>query len=105
VKTSAASGGAYIRSDEAGSTVSFTFRGTGIAWDSVRGQSMGRALVYVDGVFKTSIDDYYGTLQYGYTRAFSGLTDTVHTIKILVLGNHRAGATGSLVTVDRWIVT
>jgi bacillopeptidase F len=105
VKASAASGGAYARSDEAGSAVSFTFRGTGIAWDSVRGQSMGRALVYIDGVFKVSIDNYYGTTQYGYTRAFSGLTDGVHTIKILVLGNHRAGATGSLITIDRWIVT
>ncbi len=36
---------------------------------------------------------------------FTGLSDGLHTIKILVLGSHRTGASGSFVAVDRWLVS
>jgi hypothetical protein len=104
-KTSAASGGAYIRSNEGGATTLFAFRSTSVEWDTVTGPNMGRALVYIDGVLKTSVDNYSSTNHFGVARVFSGLSNTVHTLKILVLGTHRAASTGSWIVMDRWIVT
>src|SRR5439155_4373609 len=105
VKVSAASGGAYIQSNEGGSTTLFAFRGTSVEWDTVVGPAMGRALVYIDGVLKASIDNYSSTYHYGVAKVFSGLSDSVHTLKILVLGTHRSAATGSWIVIDRWAVT
>jgi hypothetical protein len=104
-KASSASGGAYALSDEGTSTASFTFRGTAVEWDTVLGPNMGRARVYIDGVLKLSADNYSGTTTYGVAKIFSGLTDTVHTLKIVVLGTHRATSHGSYVAIDRWVVT
>ena len=105
VKTSSASGGAYVRSDEPGSTTSFTFRGTQVEWDTVLGSGMGLASVYIDGVFKGRVDNYSATAKYSFARTYGGLTNSVHTIKIVVLGTHRAAATGSTIAIDRWVVT
>jgi hypothetical protein len=105
VKVSAASGGVYIQSNEARSTTSFTFRSTSVEWDTVVGPAMGRASVYVDGVLKATFDNYSSTYHYGVARIFSGLSDSVHTLKILVLGTHRSTSTGSWIVIDRWVVT
>ena len=105
VKASSASAGAYSWSDEGGSTASFTFRGTQVEWDTVLGPQMGRARVYIDGVLKLSADNYSGTTTYGVAKIFSGLSDAVHTVKIVVLGTHRSSSHGSFVAVDRWVVT
>ena len=43
------SGGAAMQSNVAGATASFTFMGTSVRWLGSRGDSMGRALVRVDG--------------------------------------------------------
>jgi hypothetical protein len=105
VKTTSASGGAFIRSDEGGSTTLFRFRGTAVEWDTVTGPNMGRALVYIDGVLKASVDNYASTYHFRVARIFSGLPDSVHTLKILVLGTHRAGSNGSWIAIDRWVVS
>jgi hypothetical protein len=105
VSNSAAFGGLYSWSDGLGSTATFTFRGTQVEWDTVLGPMMGRAKVYIDGVQRLSTDNYAATMQYGVQRIFSGLTDTVHTLRIVVSGTHRIGATGSFIAVDRWVVT
>jgi hypothetical protein len=105
VRATPASGGAYALSDEGGSTASFTFRGTAVEWDTVLGPSMGAARVYIDGVLKVSADNYAVTTTYGFARIFTGLSDTVHTLKIVVLGKHRAASRGSYVAIDRWVVT
>jgi hypothetical protein len=34
----------------------------------------------------------------------SGLADTVHTLRLVVLGTHHKGAKGGLVTIDRLVV-
>jgi hypothetical protein len=105
VKAAGASAGAYSWTDEGGATASLTFRGTQIEWDTVTGPQMGRARVYIDGVLKVSADNYSGSLTYNVAKIFSGLTDTVHTIKVVVLGSHRTSSTGSYVAIDRWVVT
>ncbi|HLW18504.1 MAG TPA: hypothetical protein VKV69_14200, partial [Actinomycetota bacterium] len=105
VKAAAASAGAYSWTDEGGATVSFTFRGTQLEWDTVLGPQMGRAKVYIDGVLKNSADNYAGTTTYGVAKIFPGLSDAVHTVTIIVLGTHRTASTGSYVAIDRWVVT
>jgi hypothetical protein len=104
-KAAAAFGGAYASSDEFSSTAFFTFRGTAVEWDTVLGPYMGAAKVYIDGILKLSADNYAATNTYRIARIFSGLSDTVHTIKIVVLGRHRAASHGSYVAIDRWVVT
>ena len=42
---------------------------------------------------------------FGVKRVVSKLSDTVHTLNLVVLGTHHKGATGTWVTVDRFQVT
>lgn len=105
VKTAGASGGGYIRDDEPNVQTTFTFRGTSVTWYTVLGSSMGRAWVYIDGVRKLWVDNYSATTVYGSSRTFGGLSDAIHTIRIVVIGNHQAAATGSYIAIDRWVVS
>jgi len=95
-------GRAYV-ADVAGAAVTFTFRGTSVSWLTMRAADQGIARVYLDGVLKATIDNY-GATAYAVSRTLSRLTDKVHTLKIVVTGTHRRGATGSVVTVDRFAV-
>jgi bacillopeptidase F len=105
VSSSSASGGTYIRADIAGQQTQFRFRGTQIEWDTVLGPGMGMANVYIDGVFKGKVDNYSATAKYQSPLTYGGLTDTIHTFTVVVLGTHRAGASGSVIAIDRWIVS
>ena len=99
------SGGHAIVTDLGGSSLSFTFRGTGIALFTVKGVNQGKVAVYIDGVRKATFDDYATSTSYGVKRLVSGLTDAVHTVKVAVLGKHHKGAKGSFVTLDRFLVS
>jgi hypothetical protein len=98
------SGGHAIVTDLAGSALTFTFRGTGVALFTVKGVNQGKVAVYIDGVRKATYDDYATSTSYGVKRLVSGLTNAVHTAKLVVLGKHHKGAKGNLVTVDRLLV-
>jgi len=104
VANSHLSAGHAVVTDLANSTLQMTFRGTGITWFTVKGVNQGKAAVFIDGVRKATFDDYATTTAYAVKRTVSGLTDALHTVKIVVLGTHHAGAKGSLVTVDRLLV-
>jgi len=99
VSNSNAVGGTYRASRLPGTSVTFAFRGTSIDWRTILGPGMGRAAVYIDGAYKGIVDDYYGATIYRYTRSFAGLSDGVHTIKILAAGRNTR-ATDSLIVVD-----
>jgi hypothetical protein len=99
--SSTASGGAYAVDDAAGASFAMTFRGRGIDWITALGPNMGLARVTIDGVSKGTFDGYASTARWGVRRSFGGLSDVVHTITETELGQRRAGATGSLVAVDR----
>jgi hypothetical protein len=103
VASSHASSGHYAVTAQPGAQTTFTFAGTGITWVTVTGPSMGRAAVYVDGVKKATIDGYSGSMRYGVKHAFNGLAAKTHTVRIVVLGTHRSGASGSQVAVDEWL--
>jgi len=94
----------YARSSAAGSSVRATFRGTSIRWVTVKGRSMGKAKVYIDGKLRGTFDQYAATVHYRIVRVWKGLTNTVHTIRVVPTGTHHAGAKGSYVALDRFLV-
>lgn len=96
-----ASGGRFAVSDVRGATFEVSFRGTGIAWTTVRGPRHGRAAVYVDGVVARTVDNYASAPAFGGVRTISGLPPGVHTLRVVVLGQARPAADGTLVAVDR----
>jgi hypothetical protein len=99
---SLASGGRYAVADQVNESFSVTFRGTSVAWRSMMSRSMGKAKVYVDGVYKGTVDQFATTTKVG-TRTWK-LTDKVHTLKIVLTGTHRSGATGTKVVVDALVI-
>lgn len=93
-----------VVADKAGAAVSLTFRGTGITWVTRTARTAGIAKVYVDGKRVAVVDNYSSTARAGIKRTVAGLVDKVHTMKVVVTGKHRAVATGSRVTIDRYVV-
>ncbi len=105
IRASRASGGSFAESDLPGSSTSLRFRGTGIDWYTVTGPDRGRAAIYVDGDLMKTVNEYSAQLAYGIRRHVGGLTDDVHTVRIVVLGQARRAATGTMVALDRWVVS
>jgi hypothetical protein len=103
VGASPASGQHFAVADKAGETLTMRFRGTRLTWQTVTAANMGKARVYIDGVLKGTYDNFSSGTRYGVKRAF-GLADGVHVVKIVVVGAHRAGASGNRVAVDSLLV-
>jgi hypothetical protein len=99
-----ASGGAFARDDLAGASTTFRFRGTGVTWVSATGPAFGKAAVFIDGKRVRRVDSWSATAKFKVGRSFTGLSDSVHTIRVKVLGRHRAAASGNMVVVDAWRV-
>lgn|GEM_PF-385050 len=104
VSDSKASGARYATSNLAGTATSFKFRGTGIRWATLLGPTQGKATIYIDGKAKVAVDNYASAAKYGYLRSVTGLSDAVHTVKIVVLGQKNSKSSGTYVAVDRWVV-
>ena len=69
-----------------GSTVSLTFRGTGVSWTALTGPADGKAKVTVDGV-TVATTELYKAKAGRQTLTFGGLSpDGFHTMKITALG-------------------
>ena len=103
-RVSAASGGSLSESDLAGASISFTFAGTGVDWVTFRGPDQGRANVFIDGTLVKAVDGYEPQTTYGVVRSFTGLAGGVHTIRIVVEGSARRAASGTRVSIDRFVV-
>lgn len=88
IAASSATGGTYATEDTAGATYSMTFRGTAITWRTLTGPTMGKASIYIDGVLKTTYNNYAANSRYK-DLTIANLSDDIHTIKIVVLGQHR----------------
>jgi len=99
-----ASGGSYVASDVTGSSLELTFRGTGVEWTTLRGPRQGRAAIYVDGALVRTVDNYASAPAFGVIRTVSGLPEGLHTLRIVVLGEGRPAADGTLVSADAFSV-
>jgi GH25 family lysozyme M1 (1,4-beta-N-acetylmuramidase) len=104
VDSAQASGGSISSSDLARSSAELTFRGTAVDWYTYRGPDQGRAVVYLDGLLVRTVDNYAPGPTFDVVRSITGLADGVHTLRIVVLGQARPAATGTLVSVDRFAV-
>lgn len=102
-KASGASSGSVTVSDLARASVTFRFRGTGVDWYTVRGPRQGRAEIYVDGTLLRTVDNYAEEPTFGVMRSITGLADGVHTLRIVVLGESRPKASGTQVSIDRFV--
>ena len=90
--------GHAIVADLATETVTLRFRGTGIALATMRGLTQGKANVFVDGVRKLTINDFAKHTAFHVRHAIRGLSDKLHTLKIVVVGSHT-------ITIDRFTVS
>ena len=89
-----------------GSSVFFSFTGTGIEWFGTTGGRHGIANVYVDGVFIRTVDTW-NEVSRRQQRLFwqYGLTRGRHNIKIVNTGRRGPSSRGYLVDVDAFVVT
>jgi len=85
-------------------TARLRFDGTGVSARVVRGPGMGRAELWLDGVFLRTVDLYAADAGVSTVDVASGLADRSHVVRLVVVGTHRAASTGSAVAVDRWVV-
>ena len=99
-----ASGGASAISDARGASAKLAFTGTGVALRTQRGPGMGKAEVWVDGVLRKVVDLYAPAKSFATVPLASELADGPHTVRIVVLGSHRAASSGSAIVIDRWLV-
>jgi GH25 family lysozyme M1 (1,4-beta-N-acetylmuramidase) len=99
-----ASGGTSAISDARGASAKLAFTGTGVALRIQRGPGMGKAEVWVDGVLRKVVDLYAPAKSFATVPLASELADGPHTVRIVVLGSHRATSSGSAIVIDRWLV-
>jgi galactosylceramidase len=79
----------------------YTFKGHTIGIIGRKGVANGEAEVFIDNVSQGMIDTYNsGTLYKTALFQQTGLTDEVHTIKLVVKGTHSASSTGNLIELD-----
>jgi hypothetical protein len=56
VSSASASGGSYRWASASGARASYSFTGRAVAWVAVRGVAYGKAKVYIDGKYRTTVD-------------------------------------------------
>lgn len=97
--------GKGIYSNIAGSSITYTFTGSGIKYKSVKNANLGIVKITLDGVI-TEVDLYNPFLVKSQNVFDSGVLDTkAHTIKIEVTNRKNPSATGEYVILDNFEVT
>jgi hypothetical protein len=104
VSSALAQGTSYARTTTRSASSSWTFRGTGLKVTYLATISSGRMGVYVDGVLKTTIDQYSRTTARR-TVSVGGLVDKVHVVKLVDLYTKQAASRGYYVTIDALATT
>lgn len=95
------SGGTAALAMDAGSRVNVAFNGTGVSWLAYRDEWSGIARVYIDGVEKTTIDNYQSPSAARVTPyILTGLSTGAHTLTIEATGTKSASAKGAWIWVD-----
>ncbi|MEI7745691.1 MAG: Ig-like domain-containing protein, partial [Chloroflexota bacterium] len=96
-----ASGGKYRIGSRPPAGVSYTFTGRAVAWVAYRGATPGRAKVYLDGVYRATVDLRASPAQWRRLVFASSWTKSAkHTIKIVCLAT--PGRSG--INVDAFVV-
>ncbi len=87
-------------STAANSQAQYSFTGTGISWYSVKSSQHGKADVFIDNVFDTTVDLYAAARTIGLVYSRNGLSNGAHTIKIVTRSDRNANATENYVEID-----
>lgn len=87
----------------AGETATFHFFGRTVIWVTEKGNPMGMAKVWIDGVDQGTYDLYAAAAQNKAMIRFTGLGNTNHVLKIEVLGQKNPAAVSSYVFVDAFL--
>ncbi len=88
-------------SDTAGDSMSVTFTGTAVEWIAPTASNHGIADIYLDGDQVATADGYSsGTNFQQVEYSVSGLTDTTHTLEIVVSGQKNSASGGTYVSID-----
>ncbi len=92
-------------SNTTGNYMSVTFTGTSVFWVSNYNSNHGIATVYLDGTQVATVDSYSSSnLQQQILYQATNLTNTSHTLKIVVSGTKNAAASNYYVSIDAIII-
>ncbi|MBL4936329.1 hypothetical protein JK636_11210, partial [Clostridium sp. YIM B02515] len=95
------SGGTGKYALASGASVEYKFTGTSVKWISYKALNRGKADVYIDGVLDANVDLYSATEQTKTTvYQKSGLTNALHTIKIVATGQKNPSSSNTIVIFD-----
>jgi hypothetical protein len=86
-----------------GDSISYTFTGTDVEWLAPTSNNYGYANVKLDGTtVATNVSGYSATASHGSQVMYSavGLSNTTHTLTIVVDGTKPAGSSGTYVAID-----
>lgn len=89
-------------SNEAGAYVEYDFDGTSVRWIGPKNFHHGLAEVYLDGVYRTTVDTYYASTKLHQQVLYeaTGLPDGPHTLKVVVLGTKSDSSLGTFIVID-----
>lgn len=88
-------------SNTPGDFAQYTFTGTGIQWIGAMNNNHGKGDVYIDGTFQTTVDTYSANfMQPLVLYQITGLTNTSHTIKVVVNSTKNVGSSNYYLDVD-----
>jgi hypothetical protein len=97
-----------IYSAKAGSEITFTFEGTGVSLVGNWFKDGGKADVFVDGVFKRTVDCYFNFANQQHENMdlfhITNLADGKHTIRVVVKGEKRPEASAANVYINEILV-
>jgi len=101
VSSASASGGSQRSSSTGASSLTASFSGTGVKWIGSRGTGHGKAKVYVDGVYRKTVDLYASSAKFQQTLYSNlNLTPGSHTLKVVVSHSKNSASAGYSVPVD-----
>jgi hypothetical protein len=95
-----ASGGSYRSSKASNAVASFAFNGMSVDWITAMGPAYGKAKVFIDGLFRETIDLYSPTQQWQWVKSYSVPIAGTHTIQIKALGTKNGASKSTMVVVD-----
>ncbi|WP_293774624.1 fibronectin type III domain-containing protein [Sporichthya sp.] len=103
VNHSDASGGSLKQAKAAGSTATFTFNGTQIAWIGTWSPNRGRAEIFFDGVSQGTVDLYGADVSTRRILFSKKVGSGNHTLLIKVLGTKDSRSASSYVDADAFV--
>jgi outer membrane protein assembly factor BamB len=98
------SGGVLKYSGISGAKADFSFNGTGIKWIVTKANMLGKAKVYLDGVYMGMVDLYSSTPKFQVVLQKTGLSYGSHKVTIEVSGQKNPNSTNYYIDIDAFDV-